>query len=132
MLAKNFIEFFNFKDFTGNFSSLFSACNSKQQVSALSMGQSERVAFCANINLPILYLTNDYIGATKVYSQLNSIFGEKVALWPVFIDNLFYKRAQSTEANIARIKNRNIGNQIFAHIYLFVLEKIIIFVLENT
>lgn len=103
-MAKNLIEFFNFKDFTGNFSSLFSACNSKQQVSALSMGQSERVAFCANINLPILYLTNDYIGATKVYSQLNSIFGEKVALWPVFIDNLFYKRAQSTEANIARIK----------------------------
>ena len=103
-MAKQIAEFFNFEDLGDEYSRLIFACKNGQKISALSMGETERVAILAKLDRPILYLANDYISATKIHKQFEALFGGAALLWPVFIDNLFYKRAQSIEANISRIK----------------------------
>lgn len=103
-MEKQVKQFFNFFDLGGDYSRLISACKNNEKVSVLSMGQNEKIAICSNIDAPIVYVASDYVSATKIYSQFECIFKDKVSLFPVYIDNLFYKRAQTTLPNIERIK----------------------------
>ncbi|MBQ7452724.1 MAG: transcription-repair coupling factor [Clostridia bacterium] len=98
--AKNF---FDFSSLGGNYQALCFALNENKKVSAISMGQAEKVAILSSVDRPVLCLTSDYIGATRIHKQLESLFGDGAVLLPVFIDNLLYKKSQTIAPNQERI-----------------------------
>jgi len=86
-------QFFNFSDLGGDFSRLHFACEKKSKISCLGLNEAMRSALVSEVGDHALYLTNDYVSATRVKKQLEPLFGS-VTLLPPLADNLIYKRAQ--------------------------------------
>ena len=95
---KKIQNFFSFRPLGGEISRLAFALEENKKISVLGMGETLKIVSLAQTKAPILYLTSDYLLAKKVKSEFDCLF-DNVALFPIFSDNLIYKKAQTITIN---------------------------------
>lgn len=84
-----------------NFSKIVNATRAKNSCSAFGVQNNLRVPIASLCADNILYITSDYISATNIKEQFESL-GKSASIIPANTDSFIYKKAQSNFNNILR------------------------------
>lgn len=87
-----------------NYKDLKIALSQNKNCSAFGMGFSQKILSAINFSDKVFYVAPDQESAKKVYEEYKSILGEGVGFLPAGPDLMVYRKAQSNEANVHRIK----------------------------
>ena len=98
-------KIFDFSKLGGDYEEMLLAVKNGKKCSAFGMSQPERIISSLNITGKVLYLASDFVTAKRVYELYSQVVGDKVCLLPQGADVMTYKRAQSNENNVERIKS---------------------------
>lgn len=93
----------NFEKLGGDYAEMLTAVRKKVPCSVFGMSQTERILSATALK-KVLYITSDLVTAKRVHEYFVQLVGNRACLLPSGSDILTYKKAQSNQDNVDRIK----------------------------
>lgn len=97
-------EFLDLSNLGGNYKALMDSIRKREKCSVCGMGQSEKIVSSLNATGKVLYIASDFSVAKKSYELFKSVLPNSTFLFAEDGDNLIYKKSQSLENSVERIK----------------------------
>ncbi len=96
------MDFFNYTP-QGDIKELLDAVQAKKSCSVFGVEAGLRAPICSLLSQNIVYITSDYISATRVCKDFEAI-GLNACIFDPLPDSFLYKKAQSAQPNINRMR----------------------------
>ena len=90
-------NFFDLKNISPRFKEFYQRIELEKSSSIFGAVQPLKIAISAGFKDKILYITSDYLTATKCYELFHNIYGDRCCILKPAPDNLLYVKAKSLE-----------------------------------
>lgn len=94
----------DFSKLGGDYTKFCEDARNKVPCSVFGMTQTEKILSSVALKSPIVYLTSDIINARRAFEVFSQVVGDSVTLFSPGSDVLVYKKVQSNDNNLDRIK----------------------------
>ena len=95
-------KFLNFGELNSELKKVLEGVWARKSCSFFGATESLKVMLSAAFDKTLVYVTSDIVHARKIQEMFESVFSEKVVLFPAVADNLIYKRAVSADSFLER------------------------------